>query len=155
MKSNNTYIICVLSCFLSLAGIAYGQKKDGGLVEHDNPPQREYTQKDLNTDAKTLWENLTNNTIQLPFGTDLEITGVIVDKGISRYLTAYIALSEKKKGDQYVICVLPGRGDILNLKGFTEGETITMRGKYYATRSQIVVKQCKRVTEEKEEKKEN
>ena len=136
-------------CFLSFSGVLCAQKKGGEAVAHNAPPQREYAAGDLKTDARTLWANLTNNVIQLPFGTEVEIRGVIVSKGISRYMTANVMLSDRKDGESYVVCVLPGRGDILNLSGFEVGEEITMRGKFYAARSQIVVKQCRRVEEEK------
>ena len=148
-RSKSLYALCALLCFLSFAGVSFAQKKGGGIIAHDSAPQRGFTQKDLKTDSQKLWENLTKNVIQLPFGTELEITGVIVSKGISRYMTANVMLSDKKGGDPYVICVLPGRGDILNLADFNVGEEITMRGKFYATRSQIVVKQCVRVEEAK------
>jgi hypothetical protein len=143
---NKKLLVSLFALALPLCALA--QKGASGTITHAEPPQRAYTAADLKTTPKTLWQNLTDNIFQLPFGADLEIEGYIVDKGISIYATANLSLSDEQKGKSYVICVLPGRGDIFNLGDFETGEKIKLTGKFYALRSYVVVKQCKRVTEE-------
>ncbi len=79
-------------------------------------------------------------------GKNVKITGVVVDAGMSVYLTPAVRLSDKIDGQTYVVCVLP-RIDASKLAEFRKGDTVTLIGRVYSGRKSnaVVVKECRRV----------
>ncbi|MCL2485783.1 MAG: hypothetical protein FWF00_03550 [Endomicrobia bacterium] len=94
----------------------------------------------------SLFKGLESGIIILEFDDPVTVTGYVIDTGISKYLTPYVALSDKKGGEQYAVCVLP-RADSLKLKDFAKDEKVTMEGHFYAFRDKVVIKKCSKVTE--------
>jgi len=78
-------------------------------------------------------------------GKTLKYTGVVVETGMSIYLTPNVRLSDNPDGRIYLICVLP-RGDVGTLKEYKKGETVTMIGRVYRSRPDggVVAKECRR-----------
>lgn len=73
------------------------------------------------------------------------VSGIVVARDISQYLTPYIALSNKADGQSQVICVLP-RTDALALAEFHEGQQVTMAGTGYGfSEKGVVLKRCLQV----------
>lgn len=68
-------------------------------------------------------------------GKTIQFTGVVVDTGMSRFLTPYVDLSDRVGGNKMARCVLPyggitrGRGQ---LSDFSVGQTVTMSGRVQA-----------------------
>ena len=78
-------------------------------------------------------------------GKTINISGIVVDTGISIYLTPNVRLSDKPEGNAYVVCVLP-RSETDTLSSYKKGEHITMTGRVYSSRAgeRVVIKQCER-----------
>jgi len=64
-------------------------------------------------------------------GKTIQIKGVVVSTGISRYMTPYVELSERQGSPVLALCVLP-RLDAGKLSSFTPGQTVTMSGRVQA-----------------------
>ena len=79
-------------------------------------------------------------------GKTVNINGVVVNTGISIYLTPNVMLSDKSDGSIYVICVLP-RSDTGTLSGFKKGEQVSMTGRVYSSKIEggVVIKECRRM----------
>ena len=75
-------------------------------------------------------------------GQIIQIRGIVVDKGMSRYLTPTVTLSGTAGGEGHIICVLP-RLDVGKLSSFKEGQTVTMSGRVQALGQRIIVKESK------------
>jgi len=95
-------------------------------------------------EAQHLWKTYPED--QNLVGKTVQVSGVVVETGMSIYMTPTVRLSDKAGGDSYVICVLP-RKDTGLLSSFTVGEQVTMRGRVYSRSSSgiIVVKESQRV----------
>ena len=78
-------------------------------------------------------------------GKTMTFTGVVVETGMSVYLTPNVRLSDSPDGRVYLICVLP-RVDTGKLSGYAKGEQVTMTGRVYRSRPDggVVVKECGR-----------
>ena len=75
-------------------------------------------------------------------GKIVNIKGVVVDSGISIYMTPYLSLADQEKGPAEVICVLP-RADAEKLPDYKIGQTADMRARVYRQSEKgIVVKEC-------------
>jgi len=102
--------------------------------------------------ARELWRAFQDNmetAEQELIGKTVQIHGIVVDTGMSIYLTPNVKLSDTANGTIYVNCVLP-RSDTVLLSDFSKGERVTMSGRVYrfsATNSSVVVKQSQRVKE--------
>ena len=69
------------------------------------------------------------------------VTGIVVSKGISRYLTPNVVLSSSKGGPELIICVLP-RLDAGKLSDFEPGQTVTFSGRVHRLSTRVVMKEC-------------
>ena len=70
------------------------------------------------------------------------INGIVVSKGISRYLTPTVTLSGSAEGPEMVICVLP-RFDAGKLSDFQLGQSVTFSGRVQAMSRLVIMKECK------------
>jgi len=78
-------------------------------------------------------------------GKIVHVKGIVISKGMSRYMTPNVVLSDREGGAEQAICVLP-RLDVGKLSDFTPGQCVTMSGKVYRmTESRIVIKECKAI----------
>jgi len=83
---------------------------------------------------KAAEEQYLNKTIQ--------VTGIVVSKGISRYLTPTVTLSGSAGGPDMVICVLP-RLDAGKLSDFQPGQRVTFSGRVQAMSRLVIMKECR------------
>jgi len=70
------------------------------------------------------------------------IKGIVVSKGISRYLTPTVTLSDSVNGPEMVICVLP-RLDAGKLSDFQPGQSVIFSGRVQAMSRLVIMKECK------------
>ncbi|MDR1696162.1 MAG: hypothetical protein LBR69_06005 [Endomicrobium sp.] len=92
-----------------------------------------------------LFNDLTAKTISFEFDDPVTVTGFVIDTGISKYATPFVALSDTKGGRQYATCVLP-RTDALKLRDFKKGEEVVIEGNFYSLRDdRVVIKKCRKV----------
>ncbi|MDR0443760.1 MAG: hypothetical protein LBH44_10160 [Treponema sp.] len=78
-------------------------------------------------------------------GNVVQVRGVVVSRGMSKYLTPSVILSDRENEESQAICVLP-RLDVGKLTDFTPGQTVIMSGKvYHLSERAIVIKECKAV----------
>ena len=102
--------------------------------------------------ARQLWQAFQDSmekAEQELIGKTVQIHGIVVDTGMSIYLTPNVKLSDTANGTIYVNCVLP-RSDTGLLSEFAKGDRVTMSGRVYrfsANNSSVVVKQSQRVKE--------
>ena len=99
--------------------------------------------------AKDFWQEFQDdrhNAEAKYIGQTLNYTGVVVDTGISIYLTPNVMLSDSPGGRTYLVCV-PPRADVNKLSEFKKGEQITMTGRVYRSKAGggVVIKESKRV----------
>ena len=71
----------------------------------------------------------------------VQVKGVVVSKGMSKYLTPNVALSGSEKGPELVICVLPRR-DAGKLSDFEPGQNVTFSGMVHRLGELIIMKEC-------------
>jgi len=74
-------------------------------------------------------------------GKTVLVKGIVVSKGISRYLTPNVVLSSREGGPELVICVLP-RLDTGKLADFEPGQTVTFSGRVHRMSERVVMKEC-------------
>ena len=110
-----------------------------------------FTQDTANEQEKTsvyevsaLWQEITDESLSFEFDDPVTVTGFVIDKGISKYATPYVTLSDKTNGKEYAVCVLP-RTDVTKLSDFSKGQKVTLSGNYYSMKERIVIKKCKQV----------
>ena len=72
----------------------------------------------------------------------VQVKGIVVSKGMSKYLTPNVVLSSREGGQELIICVLP-RLDAGKLSDFTPGQTVTMSGRVHRLGERVVMKECK------------
>ena len=125
-------LACMVGLFHIFAGTALGQEPPKAF------PVREFWQafeKDRQNAEKDL------------VGQYFNFTGVVVDKGMSIYMTPNIMLSDVPGGSIYLICVLP-RTDTGTLSEYKNGDRVTMTGRVHRSKSGggVVIKDCKRAT---------
>jgi len=70
------------------------------------------------------------------------IKGIVVSKGISRYLTPTVTISGSSDGPEMAICVLP-RLDAGKLSDFQPGQSVTFSGRVQAMSRLVIMKECK------------
>jgi len=70
------------------------------------------------------------------------IKGIVVSKGISRYLTPTVTISDSADGPEMAICVLP-RLDAGKLSDFQPGQSVTFSGRVQAMSRLVIMKECK------------
>ena len=71
----------------------------------------------------------------------VQVKGVVVSKGMSKYLTPNVALSGSEKGPELVICVLPRR-DVGKLSDFEPGQNVTFSGRVHRLGERVIMKEC-------------
>jgi len=76
----------------------------------------------------------------------IQVKGIVVSKGISKYLTPNVVLSNSAGGPELVICVLP-RLDAGKLSDFEPGQSVTFSGRVNSMSTRIVMKECTVVTD--------
>ncbi len=101
--------------------------------------------------AKAFWQEFENDREKAEaayIGKTLTFTGVVVETGMSVYMTPNVKLSDAPGGPVYLICVLP-RADAGKLTTFTKGERVSMTGRVYRSKAGggVVLKECHRVME--------
>ena len=74
-------------------------------------------------------------------GKTVLVKGIVVSKGISKYLTPTVTLSSSAGGPELIICVLP-RLDVAKLSNFEPGQSVTFSGKVYRMSERVVMKEC-------------
>ena len=78
----------------------------------------------------------------LYLGKIVQVKGIVVSKGISKYLTPNVVLTSHEGGPELIICVLP-RLDVAKLSNFEPGQTATLSGKVYRMGGErIIMKEC-------------
>jgi hypothetical protein len=79
----------------------------------------------------------------------VQIKGIVVDKGMSRYITPNVELSESGKGPASAICVLPYVGIAYwnrsaQLSDFEQGQTVIMSGRVHSlNENRVLLKESK------------
>ncbi|CAK7006739.1 MAG: hypothetical protein DELT_00269 [Desulfovibrio sp.] len=111
----------------------------GAAFSHDVPPifaAKEFWQKFEDDRPKAEAEFI---------GKTMSYTGVVVETGMSIYMTPNVRLSDSPDGPVYLICVLP-RADVGKLSEYKKGDQVTMTGRVYRSRADggVVVKECRR-----------
>ena len=100
--------------------------------------------------AREFWQKFEDNRDKAEaefIGKTFNFTGIVVETGMSVYLTPNVRLSDTPDGTAYLICVLP-RADTGTLSEYKKGDQVTMTGRVYRSKSGggVVIKECKRVT---------
>ena len=128
--------IVLLACMVGLlhifAGTALGQE-----------PPKAFA-------VREFWQTFENDRQKAEkdlVGQYFNFTGVVVDTGMSIYMTPNVMLSEALGGPIYLICVLP-RSATGTLSEYKNGDRVTMTGRVHHSKSGggVVIKDCKRVT---------
>jgi len=75
----------------------------------------------------------------------IQVRGVVVSTGMSRYLTPVVELSDSKDGPVLAICVLP-RLDVGKLSDYTTGQTAAFSGRVQVlNENRIIIKESRAV----------
>jgi len=74
-------------------------------------------------------------------GKTVTVKGIVVAKGISRYLTPTVTLSSREGGPDLIVCVLP-RLDVGKLSNFEPGQEVTFTGRVQHMGERIILKEC-------------
>ena len=108
-----------------------------------------FAQEDLPTfSAGEFWQAFEDDRQKAEkefIGKTMNFTGVVVETGMSIYLTPNVRLSDAVDGPIYLICVLP-RADTATLSTYNTGDRVTMTGRVYRSKSGggVVIKECRR-----------
>ena len=101
-------------------------------------------------DARQLWQAFLDDhgkAEQTLVGKTIEISGIVVETGMSIYFTPNVRLSDAADGEILVVCVLP-RSDVGLLADFKKGEKLVMSGRVYRlspSSGAVVIKESRRV----------
>jgi hypothetical protein len=98
--------------------------------------------------AKEFWQKFEDDRpgAEAEFiGKTMSYTGVVVETGMSIYMTPNVRLSDSPNGPVYLVCVLP-RADVGKLSSYKKGDRVTMTGRVYSSKSGggVVVKESRR-----------
>ena len=126
-------MLCAVAVVVCLAGYAWSSATSGAAEEVFAP-------RDL---PRAFTENPGGARAQY-MGKTVLIKGIVVDKGMSRFLTPYVELSENGKGPAFARCVLPYSGMAYRnrsarLAGFEQGQAVTMSGRVHVMNENIVL----------------
>ena len=85
-------------------------------------------------------------------GKTVQIKGIVVDKGMSIYMTPYVELSEDGKEPALARCVLPYSGMAYwnrsdQLSDFEQGQTVTISGRVHNLNENRVLLKESKITE--------
>ena len=73
----------------------------------------------------------------------IQIKGVVISKGMSRYMTPNVELSDREGGQVLAICVLP-RLDVNKLSNYKAGQIATFSGRVHVlNENRIIIKESK------------
>ena len=102
----------------------------------------------LSFSAKDFWQKFEDDREKVKeeyIGKTVNVTGVVVETGMSIYLTPNVKLSDTPGGPAYLICVLP-RADTGKLAEYNNGDHVTMTGRVYSSNpgKAVVIKECRR-----------
>ena len=133
-------ILCTVAIVVYLAGYAWPAATSGA-------EDKVFTPYDL---PKAFAENPNEAKVQYIDKT-VQIKGIVVGKGMSRYMTPNVELSESGKGPAPAICVFPyvgiaywNRSD--QIAGFEQGQTVTISGRVISlNENRVVLKESKTV----------
>ena len=104
----------------------------------------------LKLEARQLWQSFQDGQAKAEqelIGKTIQITGIVVETGMSIYLTPNVRLSNTADGTIFVSCVLP-RGDTGLLSSFNKGDRVTMVGRVHRLSPRtdaVVIKESKRL----------
>ena len=82
-------------------------------------------------------------------GKIVHIKGIVVDKGMSRYMTPYVELSESGEAPAFALCVLPYSGMAYwnrsaQLSDFDKGQIVTISGRVHSlNENRVLLKESK------------
>lgn len=130
MRSLKAFILAVpVVLSLAFAGAAFSRDSSQTF------PVKEFWQKFEDDRPKAEAEFI---------GKTLNYTGVVVETGMSVYMTPNVRLSDGPDGRVYLICVLP-RADVGELSDYKKGDRITMTGRVYSSKpgKGVVIKECR------------
>ena len=131
-------ILCAVAIVVCLAGYAWSAATS--VTE-----EKVFTPRDL---PKAFAENPSVIKAQYMDKT-VQIKGIVVDKGMSKYMTPYVELSESGKGPAPALCVLPYIGVAYwnrstQLSDFEQGQTVTMSGRVHnLNENRVLLKESK------------
>ena len=130
MEGNMQKTILLVAALFLFSGTAISQKPSVTF------PAKDFWQKFEDDRQKAKEEYI---------GKTMNFTGVVIETGMSIYLTPNVKLSDSPDGPVYLICVLP-RADTGKLSEYTKGDRITMTGRVYSSNpgKAVVIKECKR-----------
>ena len=75
----------------------------------------------------------------------MTLVGVVVDTGMSRFMTPTVSLSEQAGGEVRAICVLP-RADFARMYDYKPGQEAAFVGRIYSASGNdrpVIVKECR------------
>ena len=133
-------IICALAVAVCLAGCAWPAAASEAEEKIFAPHELPGAFAENPDGAKAQYMNKT-----------VRIKGVVVDKGMSRYMTAYVELSESGKGPAPAFCVLPYVGIAYwnrsaQLSDFEQGQTVTISGRVHSlNENRVLLKESETV----------
>ena len=133
-------ILCAVAMVVCLAGYAWPAATSGA-------EEKIFTPQDL---PKAFAENPGGVKAQYMDKT-VQIKGIVVDKGMSRYMTPYVELSESGKEPAPARCVLPYIGIAYwnrsaQLSEFEQGQTVTISGRVInLNENRVLLKESKAV----------
>ena len=102
--------------------------------------------------ARDLWEAFRSDAEEATaryMGETMVVSGVVVETGMSIYMTPNVRISDTEGGPIYAICVLP-RADVFKLSDFKPGQPVAFTGRIYSAGRDdkgVVIKECKAVAE--------
>ena len=133
-------ILCAVAIVICLAGYAWSAATSG-------TDWKVFTPHDL---PKAFAENPSAAKAQYMDKT-VQIKGIVVDKGMSRYMTPYVELSESGKGPGPARCVFPYVGIAYwnrsaQISEFEQGQTVTISGRVNSlNENRVLLKESKAV----------
>ena len=107
------------------------------------------TEEQLFITAQELYKSVTENRSEAEtkyLGKTMQIEGIVVSKGMSKYLTPNVVLSSHADGPEMVVCVLP-RVDVGKLSDFTVGQQAKFSGRIHSFGERVIVKECQVVAQ--------
>jgi hypothetical protein len=133
-------LFCAVLMVVCLAGYAWSETTSGS-------EEKVFTPQYL---PKAFLEN-SNETKTQYMGKTVQIKGIVVDKGMSRYMTPYVELSESGNGPAPARCVFPYVGIAhwnrsAQLDEFEIGQTVTISGRVHSlNENRVLLKESKAV----------
>ena len=126
-------ILCALLIVVCLVSYAWSTATSGAEVKIFKPQDLPNAFAENPSEARNQY-----------MGKTVQIKGIVVDKGMSRYMTPYVELSESGKEPTPARCVLPYNGLPLwnrreQLSDFEIGQTVTFTGRVHVLYENLVL----------------